>query len=161
LVAQGKRVGVTATGHKVIANLLRAVAHEAESRRQALRLAHKGDADDEAGDDAPDVRMLQTNEQAAALLAAKSVDRQGGTPWLWSRPAFRKSVDVLFIDEAGQMSLANALAVSGAANSLVLLGDPQQLDQPRKGTHPEGVGISALEHLLAGHTTMPPERGEF
>jgi uncharacterized protein len=43
----------------------------------------------------------------------------------------------------------------------VLLGDPQQLDQPEKGTHPDGVGVSALEHVLGSHETMPPERGVF
>ena len=62
------------------------------------------------------------------------------------------AVDVLFVDEAGQMSLANVLAVSQAANSLVLLGDPQQLDQPEKASHPDGVGISALR-ACAGRTT--------
>ena len=70
-------------------------------------------------------------------------------------------MDVLFVDEAGQMSLANALAVSGAAGSLVLLGDPQQLEQPQKGSHPDGVGVSALEHVLGGAATMPPDRGLF
>ena len=65
------------------------------------------------------------------------------------------------MDEAGQMSLANALAVSGAAQSLVLLGDPQQLEQPQKGSHPDGVGVSALEHVLGGAATMPPDRGLF
>ncbi len=58
-------------------------------------------------------------------------------------------MDVLFVDEAGQMSLANTLAVSGAASSLVLLGDPQELDQPQKGTQPDGVNASALGHILA------------
>ena len=71
------------------------------------------------------------------------------------------SVDVLFVDEAGQMALANALAVSQAANSMVLLGDPQQLEQPRKGSHPDGVGIAALEHVLAGHQTVQADRGIF
>ncbi len=71
------------------------------------------------------------------------------------------AVDVLFVDEAGQMSLANVLAVSQAADSVVLLGDPQQLDQPQKATHPDGVGISALEHMLGGAETMPEERGIF
>jgi uncharacterized protein len=70
-------------------------------------------------------------------------------------------VDVLFVDEAGQMSLANTLAVSRAAGSIVLLGDPQQLDQPQKGSHPEGVNASALEHMLGEHKTMPPDRGLF
>jgi uncharacterized protein len=71
------------------------------------------------------------------------------------------SVDVLFVDEAGQMSLANALAVSQGARSLVLLGDPQQLDQPRKGSHPPGAERSALAHLLDDATTMPKHLGLF
>ena len=85
----------------------------------------------------------------------------GGTAWLWARPEFAGAVDVLFVDEAGQMSLANVLAVSGAAKSIVLLGDPQQLDQPQKGSHPDGVNVSALEHILGAHQTIPPERGIF
>ena len=73
----------------------------------------------------------------------------------------RRSVDVLFVDEAGQMSLANVLARPQAAHSLVLLGDPQQLEQPQKGAHPEGADVSALEHVLGDAKTMPPERGLF
>ena len=57
---------------------------------------------------------------------------------------------MLFIDEAGQMSLANVLAISQAATSSVLLGDPQQLDQPQKGIHPPGAEGSAFDHLLQG-----------
>jgi uncharacterized protein len=101
------------------------------------------------------------NEQSLADLQAGEIDVLGGTAWLWARPEFEKSVDVLFVDEAGQMSLANALAVSAAADSVVLLGDPQQLDQPVKGTHPDGVGASALEHILGGSATIPPDRGIF
>ncbi len=72
---------------------------------------------------------------------------------------FANSVDVLVIDEAGQVSLANALAVAQAARSLILLGDPQQLEQPTKAAHPDGSDVSALEHLLGGHATIPPDRG--
>jgi uncharacterized protein len=78
-----------------------------------------------------------------------------------ARPEFANSVDVLFVDEAGQMSLANTLAVSRAAQSIVLLGDPQQLDQPQKGSHPDGVNLSALQHMLGDHKTMPIDRGLF
>ena len=66
------------------------------------------------------------------------------------------AVDVLFVDEAGQISLANVVAISRATDSLVLLGDPQQLDQPLKGSHPPGADRSALAHVLAGEATMPP-----
>jgi uncharacterized protein len=71
------------------------------------------------------------------------------------------SVDVLVVDEAGQFSLANAVAVAPAAASMVLLGDPQQLTQPSRAAHPFGAGVSALEHLLEGHETMPVDRGVF
>ena len=59
------------------------------------------------------------------------------------------------------MSLANVLAVSQAAKSIVLLGDPQQLEQPVKGSHPDGAAVSALEHLLAGQKTISPDKGLF
>jgi uncharacterized protein len=70
-------------------------------------------------------------------------------------------VDVLFVDEAGQLSLANTLAAAQSASSIVLLGDPQQLEQPQKGSHPPGVDVSALDHILQGHQTMPAEHGLF
>ena len=79
----------------------------------------------------------------------------------WARPEFRDSVDVLFIDEAGQMSLADVLAVSAGAKNLVLLGDPQQLEQPQQANHPPGTHASALEHLLAGAKTIAQDRGLF
>jgi uncharacterized protein len=70
-------------------------------------------------------------------------------------------VDVLVIDEAGQFSLANAVAVAQSATSLVLLGDPQQLQQPTKAVHPYGAGVSALEHLIGEHDVIPADRGVF
>jgi uncharacterized protein len=73
----------------------------------------------------------------------------------------RFAIDVLFVDEAGQISLANVVAVSRAAESLVLLGDPQQLDQPLRGTHPPGADRSALAHVLGDNATMPPAQGLF
>ena len=77
------------------------------------------------------------------------------------RPDAADAVDVLFVDEAAQMSLTNVLAVSQAAKTVVLLGDPQQLNQPTQGTHPDGVNTSALDHMLGGHQTIPEDRGLF
>ena len=156
LVKAGKKVGVTATSHKVIHNLLEDARNYAGAEDD-LRLAAKGDEDDGGGG----VRMIKGNEAPLDELRSGGVNVLGGTSWLWSREAYAGAVDVLFVDEAGQMSLANVLAVSQAANSLVLLGDPQQLDQPERASHPDGVGVSALEHMLAGHETMPPDRGIF
>jgi predicted RecB family nuclease len=158
LVGQGRRVGVIATGHRVIRNLLDAVARSAAARGQSdVRLAHRKEEPDEASL----VREIGDNNAALDAIASGEVNVLGGTAWLWARPEFAKSVDVLFVDEAGQMSLANALAVTQAARNLVLLGDPQQLEQPKKGTHPEGVGVSALQHLIGPHATIPTGRGIF
>lgn len=158
LVRQGKRVGVTAGSHKVIRNLLDAVREQAAADGERLRLGHKVGEPDEA---AAHVRELVDNDAARQALRDRGLDVLGGTPFLWAREEFADSVDVLFVDEAGQMSLANALAVSQAAESLVLLGDPQQLEQPQKGSHPDGVSVSALEHVLGGAKTMPEDQGLF
>lgn len=163
LVAKGKRVGVTAVSHKVIDNLLCAVSNQARASGEMVTLGHKGYSDDNAGEAKADREIVQfdQNDTALGALGAREVNVLGGTAWLWAGGPAENAVDVLFVDEAGQMSLANVLAVSQATDSLVLLGDPQQLEQPQKGSHPDGVDISALEHMLGGAKTMPPERGIF
>ena len=99
--------------------------------------------------------------KAVAKILSREYDVVGGTAWVWAKEELAEAIDVLFVDEAGQMSLANVLACAQAARNLVLLGDPQQLEQPQKASHPEGSELSALEYLLEGHETMPEERGLF
>ncbi len=159
LLRAGKKVGVTANSHKVIANLLKAVCEAAEEVKQKVDILQKCDEGEKCAHGM--VSRTKDNADVVAALRDDSARVAAGTPWLWSRLDMADSVDVLFIDEAGQMSLANALAVSQAAQSLVLLGDPQQLDQPRKGSHPRGAERSALAHLLGEATTMPRELGLF
>ena len=84
------------------------------------------------------------------FFEATAVQIAAGTSFMWSRQDFFESVDVMFVDEAGQLSLIDTLALSQSAKNLVLLGDPQQLKQPQKGSHPEGTELSALEHILQG-----------
>lgn len=158
LIKQGKKVGVTATSHKVIRNLLDAVGKAAQEPGVGVKLAHRKDED---ANEASPVRILGSNEDGLNALQSGEANVLGGTAWLWARPEFAKAVDVLFVDEAGQMSLANVLAVSHAAESVVLLGDPQQLEQPQKGSHPEGVNASALQHILDEDKTLSPEHGIF
>ena len=88
----------------------------------------------------------RNTERALAALADGEIQILGGTAWLWSHEQATATVDTLFIDEAGQMSLATVLAVAPAARNVVLLWDPQQLDQPQKASHPDGVDVSALAH---------------
>ena len=158
LVAAGKKVGVTATSHNVIHNLLDQVVAQAAAAGQPVRVGAKPRDLSEAP---TAIAEFGSNEAALEAIVNGGTHVLGGTAFLWARKEFAGRVDVLVVDEAGQMSLANVLAVSHAADNLVLLGDPQQLDQPEKGSHPDGVGISALEHVLGGHETMPAEKGIF
>src|SRR3546814_14316186 len=72
-----------------------------------------------------------------------------------------QAFDYLFVDEAGQVGLANVVAMGVAARNIVLVGDQMQLAQPIQGTHPRESGVSGLQHLLQNHATVPPERGVF
>jgi uncharacterized protein len=96
---------------------------------------------------------------AAAL--AEGANLVAGTAWLFAREELEGGLDTLVVDEAGQLSLANVLAVASAADRLVLVGDPRQLAQPSKGTHPEGAEVSGLDHVLGDHATMPEGLGLF
>jgi predicted RecB family nuclease len=156
LVAGGKTVAVTANSHKVVRNLLDEVVKAAEEDGIDLTCLQKPD---EPEDDLPRLQFVTDN--AAVFEAIGDCQVAGGTAWLWSRPEAFETVDVLVVDEAAQMSLANVLAVAQCAKSLILLGDPQQLDQPLQGSHPEGTEASALEHLLRDAPTIAPDRGLF
>jgi uncharacterized protein len=159
LVAEGRRVGVTAQSHKVIANLLEAIVRAAAEAGADVRVGQRVDAEDPAADDR--VARIGSNEVALAGLADGTFQVVGGTSWLWARLEMEGAVDVLFVDEAGQVSLATVCAVAAAADSVVLLGDPNQLPQVSQGTHPGGAGASALEHLIGDAKTIPPDRGLF
>ncbi|MCY4639825.1 MAG: TM0106 family RecB-like putative nuclease [Chloroflexi bacterium] len=157
LVEEGLRVGVTANSHKVIGELLAKVARVADERDVFVEIGQRSREEPTYGG----ALHLESNGEARDELAAGNLAVVGGTTWLWARADMAGSVDVLFIDEAGQMSLADALAASPAASSVVLLGDPQQLDQPLQGVHPPGAGGSVLAHVLDGERVMPGHLGLF
>jgi predicted RecB family nuclease len=157
LIRQGKRVGVTALSHKVIRNLLDEVVEAAHERDVVgVRCLHR----DNDGEESEGVAVARKNNEEAldALLSGKA-NVVGGTSWLWCPEEAFETVDMLFIDEAGQMALADVIAVSQAAKNVVLLGDPQQLERPLKGSHPDGAEKSALEHLLDGRKTISEDMG--
>jgi len=160
VIRSGRRAAITAVGHKVIINLLQEVCNFCRSANIPLRAIQKPSKDGDHCDD-PMVTLAKTNADALNALSSMNANLGAGTAWLWSRAEMANSVDVLFVDEAGQMSLADVLAISQAATSIVLLGDPQQLDQPQKGVHPDGVDVSALSHLLNGRATIEEGKGLF
>ena len=155
LIAAGHRVGVAANSHKAINNLLKEVEAVAVTRGVALRGLKKG-----SGADALDGTLIADTDSNEECETADA-NLIAGTAWLFSRPAMDGRLDYLFIDEAGQVALADALAMATSARNVVVLGDPQQLPHVRQGVHPNGAGRSVLEHLLNGLPTVPPDRGLF
>jgi uncharacterized protein len=158
LAAAGRTVGITGPSHAVIHNVLKEVVHQAVEAGRSLRIGQRADSDNPFLNDAA-TSMSYTQLQEG--LSAGELDVAAGTAWMWAREDFVKSVDTLIVDEAGQISLANVLAVCGAARNVVLLGDPQQLAQPSDAAHPPGSGVSALEHILEASETMPDDAGLF
>jgi predicted RecB family nuclease len=157
LIKEDRTVGITGPSHAVIANLIDAVFKHAAARQAAApRVGQRADKDNPFLH--PDAQSLEYPKLVSGL-ADGDLDVAAGTTWMWSRPDLQGSVDTLFVDEAGQLSLADLLAVAGAARNVVLIGDPQQLAQPSQAAHPPGSGASALEHILGGRATMPPGAG--
>ena len=160
LVRNGARVGITANSHKVIVNLLDAALAAAEERGLDLRAVRK--ISGKLQEEPDDHRVTLATENGTVFEELADACQIGaGTAWLWARPEALDTVDVLFVDEAAQMSLANVLAISHAGPGLVLLGDPQQLDQPAQGAHPDGAEVSALGHLLGSRQTIEERQGLF
>src|SRR5258705_10402550 len=93
--------------------------------------------------------------------AAREVRLLADTAWLFSREKLDRALDYLVLDEAGQISLADALAMGTAARNLIFLGDPLQLAQVSQAVHPAAAGASVLERLLGDRPTSPGDRGVF
>ncbi len=160
LIRARKRIGVTANSHKVISNFLQKLVEAADEEHESVRIIQKPGKND-PGFVHPVVQMAKSNDDVRLALTSGAVDVAAGTTWLWARKDMAGSIDVLFVDEAGQMSLANVLSAVASADSLVLLGDPQQLDQPLQGSHPPGADRSALAHLLGDAATISNDHGLF
>ncbi len=163
LMQRGRRIGVTSLSHKAINNMLRAIQHEADEQGFTFQGAKRADPEDR--DDAFVDRCFVTSDDVD-VAADPSFDLVAGTAWALTREAVdiheaRRPLDVLFVDEAGQLSLADVLAAGTSAQALVLLGDPNQLPQVSQGSHPEDSGRSVLQHLLGEEQTVPPDRGIF
>jgi uncharacterized protein len=159
LLKEGRRVGVTANAHKAITNMIHAIAAAAAEERVPVCIAQK--ANDGQAAEANCVEVLAKNEQVAEALVSGRCSIAAGTAWLFAAPEMHGVVDTLFVDEAGQMSLATAVAAGSSARALVLLGDPNQLPQVTQGMHPDGAEKSALEHVIGDEATIPPDRGLF
>ncbi len=158
LVRDGHRVGVTSNSHEAIRNVLIgcAAALEDGDAPTTLNLVHKVSSDDDGYPEDSEIRRTTSNEEASG-----SGDVVGGTAFFFSRDENIQAFDWLFVDEAGQVSLANMIAMARAARNIVLIGDPRQLPQVIQGAHPYPANLSCLEWMLGDHATIPSDRGIF
>jgi predicted RecB family nuclease len=164
LVDAGRKVGVTATSHSVIDNLLAEVVRVADAKgRPRPAIGQRVD---------PDYEHVHANAvargevygspgKAIAALGDDEISVLGGTTWLWANDHAGGRVDTLIADEASQLSLANVLAAAASCRNLILLGDPLQLSQPSQAAHPPDAGVSALEHILGEDAVIPDHLGLF
>ena len=160
LLAKKWRVGIMSNSHKAINNLLVGVVKAATEQGRSFNIVKKASAqnpDSEYDDPLGGVDNVQKNEDALA----PGSQLVAGTAWLFSDPEADQTFDALFVDEAGQVALANLIAAGTCARNIVLLGDQMQLSQPVQGVHPGRSGDSALDYLLDGESTIAPDRGIF
>jgi uncharacterized protein len=170
LLATGKKVGVASNSHKAVVNLLIACGEASRQSGRSLQgIKVGGEAEGPLFSSNPGLHHVESTGDAYGAYASGVV---GGTAWLFTRLEWEGALDFLFIDEAGQVSLANAVAMARYAKNLVLLGDQMQLEQPVQGSHPGDAGLSALQYALKDpaastpdmpvlHAVVPPDYGLF
>jgi uncharacterized protein len=163
LLKQGCRVGVSSNSHKAINNLLEGVVKVAKDQKFVFRGAKKstnGKVDSYFDGDYID-DVFENEEIWGTFDSDIEYRLVAGTAWLFSDSEMDQQLDYIFVDEAGQVALANLVAMGTSARNIVLLGDQMQLGQPIQGMHPGRSGESSLEYLLNGMATIPAERGIF
>ncbi len=157
LIRHGKKIGITSNSHKAIHHLLKHVEDIAAGKGvhfHGVKKATRGTAESLFNGQFIFNETRTDNIDLGASLFA-------GTAWLFSHQHMQGLLDYLFIDEAGQVSTANVVAMATSARNIVLVGDQMQLGQPIQGIHPGEAGLSVLEFLLGEHSTIAPERGIF
>jgi predicted RecB family nuclease len=165
LVRSGQRIGIAANTHNAVEQLLSEITDHAEdfgfNSDEPLTILHKPrDGIDSAFQSTTHAVIVKTktdNSKVSAEVPNHHI--VAGTSFLFTSSAMRQTVDVLFIDEAGQLSLADTLGASLSARNLVLVGDPQQLKQPTKAAHPGHSGLSGLEYINQEADVVPPDYG--
>ncbi len=181
LLRAGKKIAITSNSHKAIEHLLEKVGELAVREAVPLRAG-------KIGGEKPDSlneTTLNSSSKLEDISQRESRPRYwhlniehvkdvnsffkkndwlsynllAGTAWFFSHENAERMVDYLFVDEAGQVALANLVAMAPSTENIVLLGDQMQLEQPIQGAHPGDSGKSCLEYLLAEHATIPPSLG--
>ena len=156
LVKTGAKIGVSSNSHKAINNLLLSTAKFCREEGINATFACTKETEPELID--AGVSILNNNNLANHVEPGCVL---GTTAWGFSRDDMSEQLDYLFVDEAGQVSIANLVAMSRSSKNLVLMGDQMQLGQPSQGTHPAESGLSILDYLLHDTPTISNDMGVF
>jgi len=160
LLTKGKRIGITSNGHKAINHLMEKtyeVLHK-QKRNNDFAFFKVGGTPDPHH---KEIGIQYVKSTGDFWKTGKPYNLVSGTSWFFAAENSANRFDYLFIEEAGQFSLANCVACSVSTQNLVLLGDQMQLEQPIQGTHPDDIAESALGYYLKGHATVPSNMGIF
>ena len=157
LLKDGRKIGITSNSHKAIHNLLAYVTGIAEREQFRFRGVKKATR----GSDETFFEGASIHNETRTENIDRGADLFAGTAWLFSHAHLQGRLDYLFIDEAGQVPMANVMAMAMSTKNIILAGDRMQLAQPVQGIHPGESGLSVLEFLLGERSTVAPERGIF
>lgn len=157
LIASGKKVGITSNSHKAISNLMLKAAEEARKLALPLR-GYKLQNHNEKFEE-PAIVAKKANDFFSK--ERENFDIVGGTAWTFANEQAENLLDYLFVDEAGQVSVANLVAMAASTRNIVMIGDQMQLSQPIQGSHPGDSGLSLLEYFLEGKQVVPEDVGIF
>jgi uncharacterized protein len=118
LLRRGCRIGISSNSHKAINNLLAGIETVAKQKGIKFRGVKKSVAD------RPD--SLLSGEMIKDVFRNSDIDGNwqlvAGTAWLSSAESLDSTFDYLFIDEAGQVAIANLIAMATSSENIVLLG---------------------------------------
>jgi len=165
LVNQGKRVGVMSNSHAAIMNLLKPLSKQLKNQ-VVVKIGGLGNNQNQfkeqfSEQEYPNFKY-RTGFKFTTRQPYEFYSVIGATAYGFASDiAYENPLDYLFVDEASQVALANLVAVSGAANNIILMGDQMQLEQPIQGSHPGLSGSSALEFMLKDHSVIPEDKGIF
>ncbi len=162
LLKKNKKIAITANSHKVIHNLLERIENLASKQNFLFKGLKKGNANDV--DSFYEGKLIKTDNNEKHYIDGLKENKillYAGTKYHLSSWFYRSKIDYLFIDEAGQISIADLIALGGVAKNIILVGDQLQLGQPTQGSHPGLSNNSVLDYLLQGKDTVEDNRGVF
>jgi len=159
LLATGKRVGIASNSHRAICLLMSETARVADKKGLAFWGVKIGGDEEEGSSICSSVTWAKSAKDV--FSSGRQPQLVGGTAWAFSNESAEGKLDYLFVDEAGQVSVANLVGMAPSTANIVLIGDQMQLSQPIQGSHPGESGMSTLDYLLQDQRTIPDDFGIF